>query len=212
MVGFIVSLMAIIAIVTLVGLIHPPVFRTKWLSERPRIFAAGLLPIIILGLIGGRLEESELENQPPEIILTRYAQKAFHEHTAIDVSVIQEENPLRYRLTVNSIEGAHVTAEALRSNFFHDVSSLMRDISGNDRLKDAEGTHSFYLSVETGHHGENADTSLVVEAHLPGNMEFDWGHHDDISAFLKFLNFEQMANPEVKIKWRMSDAKPDYWR
>ena len=43
-------------------------------------------------------------------------------------------------------------------------------------------------------------------------MEFDWGHHDDISAFLKFLKFEQKANPDVKVEWKMADAKPDYWR
>ncbi len=174
MVGFVVTLLAIIAIVTLAGLIHPPVFRTKRLSERPRIFVAGLLPIIALGLVGGHLEKSELENQPPEVILTRYAQKAFHEHTSIDVTIIQEENPIKYKLTVDSIEGAHVTADALRDNFFLDIAGLMRDISNNSRLKDAEGTHSFFRRVETGHHGENADTSLVVEAHLPSKMEFDW--------------------------------------
>ena len=212
MVGYVVSLMAVVAIVTLVGLIHPPVFRTKRLSERPRIFVSGLIPTIVLGLVGGHLEESALEDQPPEIILTRYAQKAFHEHTSIDVTIIQEENPLKYKLTVDSIEGAHVTADALRDNFFLEIAGLMRDISNNNRLKDAEGTHSFYLRVETGHHGESADTSLVVKAHLPSKMEFDWGHHDDITAFLKFLNFEQMANPEVKIEWQMADAKPDYWR
>ena len=212
MVEYVVSLMAIIAIVTLVGLIHPPVFKTKRLSERPRIVVAGLIPIIVLGLIGGYLERSAMENQPSEVILARYARKAFHEHTNIGVTVIQEENPLRYKLTVDTIEGAHVTANALRDNFFLDVAGLMRDISNNSRLKDAEGTHSFFLRLETGHHGENPDTSLVVEVHLPSNVESDWGYRDNISSFIEFLNLEKMANPEVKVEWRMPEAKPDYWR
>lgn len=43
-------------------------------------------------------------------------------------------------------------------------------------------------------------------------LESDWGHHDDISTFIEFLIFEQMANPDVKVEWRMPEAKPVYKR
>lgn len=43
-------------------------------------------------------------------------------------------------------------------------------------------------------------------------LEFDWGRQDNISTFIELLNFEKMANPEVKVEWRIQEAKPDCWR
>ena len=34
----------------------------------------------------------------------------------------------------------------------------------------------------------------------------------DTSIFLKFLIVEKTANPEIKLEWKTSHAKPDYWR
>ena len=42
--------------------------------------------------------------------------------------------------------------------------------------------------------------------------EPDRGHHNDISSFIEFLNVNWMANPEVKVEWRIQEAKPDCWR
>ena len=143
-------------------------------------------------------------------ILTSYAKHRFSK-AEIEVNVWDDHKPPLYGLDVDQFRLSW-SSSSLRTTFTNNVSSIMRRISEDERLKKYKGRHQFSAYVETENIRGVTDTTRAIYFVLPNDLDVVWDAMSyDAPKFLKFLYYEQESNRYVNVKFH-PQLRPDYWR
>ena len=149
----------------------------------------------------------------PEGILEAYVKRHFPE--AHEVRVLQsgwaDLAPFKDVYSVNVKTFRKVFTEGMfRTNAFNDASSLMRDITADDRV--SLGSAWFLITTGTRTRAGFADTSTAINMSLPGDLEVNWDHfHMNAPAFLEYLKTEKDTNDDVRVDFYVRGIQPDSW-
>lgn len=160
------------------------------------------------------LQRARSPDADTETILTSYAKHQFPRNADIEVNVWDDEQPPLYSLDVDQF-GRYPSMSVLRLLFTNSVSSAMRRISEDERLKKYKGDNRFSAYVEREYLRGTKDTVRAMLFILPNDLDVVWDAMiGDEERFLKFLHNEMAFNKDqhVHVKFGFSEIRPDYWR
>ena len=176
---------------------------------------------IVLVLIGSvwitacgkseHLQRAENPKADTKTILTTYAKHTFG-NADIKLKIEDDLNPPAYRLKVEQFRNAW-SASSLRTTFTNDVSSFMKRIAEDSRLKKYNGDNQFFAYTETEDIRGVTDTSKAMSIILPTDLDVVWqSMWMDSDKFLKYLHHESRnLNHNVWVNWYRPELKPEFW-